>query len=76
MAYTYKEKFQQPIFGANYWEGKCKPLFNSLPGDVHFKIWFMEGGCQKFVRTCRYNMKVIRENKTGRDTNATLAKEF
>lgn len=41
----FNEKFCQPIFGSNYWEGSVKPLFNSLPGDTHFKIWFTEGGC-------------------------------
>ena len=53
-----------------------KPLFNSLPGDTHFKIWFMEGGCQAFLRMCRYNMHKIRSNKTGEDMNAVLAAEF
>jgi hypothetical protein len=23
----------------------CRPLNNSLPGDIEFKIWFTEGGC-------------------------------
>ena len=44
-ANLYGESFKQPVFGANYWEGSVKPLFNSLPQDAHFKIWFMEGGC-------------------------------
>ena len=70
---TFKEKFQQPIFGSNYWEGKCKPLYNSLPGDAHFYIWFTEGGCQTFLRMVRYNMEVIRKNKK---TQAQLASEF
>ena len=72
-ANTYKEKFQQPIFGSNYWEGKCKPLYNSLPNDAEFKIWFTEGGCQAFLNMVRYNMKVIRENKK---TQQQLAQEF
>ena len=48
LALTYNESFEQPIFGANYIKGTCKPLLN-LPGDVNFKIWFMEGGCGTFA---------------------------
>ena len=33
-ALTFKEKFNQPIFGANYWSGVTKPLFGSLPSDA------------------------------------------
>eukprot|EP01015_Nassula_variabilis_P021008 TRINITY_DN3712_c0_g1_i12.p1 TRINITY_DN3712_c0_g1~~TRINITY_DN3712_c0_g1_i12.p1 ORF type:complete len:281 (+),score=43.09 TRINITY_DN3712_c0_g1_i12:110-952(+) len=29
--------------------GTAKPLYNLLPGDTEFKIWFMSGGCQKFL---------------------------
>ena len=56
------ESFEQPIFGANYITGKCKPLLNSLPGDITFKIWLMNGGCGTFapaylkmVASCRRN---------------------
>ena len=56
------EGFEQPIFGANYLRGTCKPLLNSLPGDINFKIWFMQGGCGTFapaylkmVASCRRN---------------------
>ena len=56
------EGFAQPIFGANYIHGTCKPLLNSLPGDINFKIWFMTGGCGTFapaylkmVASCRRN---------------------
>ncbi len=56
------EGFAQPIFGANYLHGTCKPLLNSLPGDINFKIWFMSGGCGTFapaylkmVASCRRN---------------------
>jgi len=45
LALTHHEKFNQPIFGSNYWYGICRPLNNSLPGDIEFKIWFTEGGC-------------------------------
>lgn len=57
-----KEGFEQPIFGANYIHGICKPLLNSLPGDITFKIWLMNGGCGTFapaylkmVASCKRN---------------------
>ena len=56
------EGFEQPIFGANYIRGTCKPLLNSLPGDIYFKIWLMNGGCGTFapaylkmVASCKRN---------------------
>ena len=30
--------------------GVTKPLFDLIGGDVSFKIWFMKGGCGKFLR--------------------------
>ena len=34
LALMFNESFEQPIFGANYIKGKCKPLVpNSLPND-------------------------------------------
>jgi len=54
---TFKEKFNQPIFGANNWTGKCLPLFNSLPGNVEFTLWFMEGGCSGFNRVYRNTLQ-------------------
>ena len=48
LALTFNEGFEQPIFGANYIKGTCKPLIN-LPGNVNFKIWFMSGGCGTFA---------------------------
>ncbi len=49
LALTFKEKFNQPVFGANNLTGVCKPLYNMIPSDAEFKIWFMEGGCTKFL---------------------------
>lgn len=56
------EGFDQPIFGANYLHGTCKPLLNSLPGNIDFKIWLMNGGCGtlapaylKMVKSCKKN---------------------
>jgi hypothetical protein len=62
LAFLYKEKFSQPIFGANYLSCATKPLFNSIPADAFVKIWFMEGGCGKFLKCFRHTMGRIREN--------------
>ena len=42
--------------------GKCRPLLNSLPGIITFKVWLMTGGCGTFapaylrmVKSCRAN---------------------
>lgn len=43
------EKFQQPIFGANYIEGRVRPLYNLIPCDGRFKFWFMSGGTGTFL---------------------------
>jgi hypothetical protein len=43
------EKFQQPIFGANYIEGHVRPLYNLIPCDGRFKFWFMSGGTGTFL---------------------------
>jgi hypothetical protein len=78
LALTHHEKFEQPIFGANYWAGKCRPLNSSLPGEVTFKIWFMEGGCQKFIKMVRNNLKVLREvsRRPGSNYSETLIQEY
>ena len=61
-ALTFKEKFNQPIFGANNWSGMTKPLFGALPNDAEFKIWFMQGGCGKFNKVYRFSLGEIRRN--------------
>ncbi len=75
LALTYKEKFNQPIFGANYLSCSTKPLFNSLPSDANLKIWFMEGGCGKFLQCYRYTLKKIRENVGRQGPNMELLRE-
>jgi hypothetical protein len=57
------EEFKQPIFGANYISGVCKPLFNLLPGEIKFKIWFMEGGCGTFVPAFLNLVNSLRRNQ-------------
>ncbi len=41
----FREKFNQPVFGANYLAGQCRPLMGILPADTTFEIHFYEGGC-------------------------------
>ena len=62
LALITNEGFEQPIFGANYLCGTCKPLLNSLPGNIDFKIWLMNGGCGtlapaylKMIKSCKRN---------------------
>ena len=62
LALISNEGFEQPIFGANYLCGTCKPLLNSLPGNIDFKIWLMNGGCGtlapaylKMIKSCKRN---------------------
>ncbi|OMJ86965.1 hypothetical protein SteCoe_11438 [Stentor coeruleus] len=43
------EKFNQPIFGANYISGSVKPLYNLIPCNAKFKFWFMSGGTGTFL---------------------------
>jgi len=55
------ESFEQPIFGANYIKGTVRPLIqNSLPGNCEFKMWFMSGGCMKFLKTWRLLLHQVR----------------
>jgi WW domain-binding protein 2 len=63
LGFLIKEEFKQPIFGANYIGGICKPLFNILPGDIKFKIWFMEGGCGTFAPAFLNMVHSMRKNQ-------------
>ena len=63
LAYMYKEKFNQPIFGANFLSGSTAPLFNMIPGPAHFKAWFMKGGCGKFLRSFHFVVEKLREHQ-------------
>lgn len=75
-----EEGFKQPIFGSNYITGVCKPLFNILPGDVKFKIWFMQGGCGTFVPAFLNMVNSLRKNQNkGHDhklMNTIIAGQF
>lgn len=43
------EKFNQPIFGANYISGTVQPLYGLIPCPAIFKFWFMSGGTGTFL---------------------------
>jgi hypothetical protein len=43
-------------------KGKIKPLYNLLPGNIEFKLWFTSGGCQTFLRCFCCCLEEIRKN--------------
>mmetsp|Transcript_15339 Transcript_15339/g.23620 ORF Transcript_15339/g.23620 Transcript_15339/m.23620 type:complete len:153 (+) Transcript_15339:17-475(+) len=76
LALMFDESFEQPIFGANYIKGTCKPLQpDSLPNDVKFKVWFMEGGCGRFLKSWRFCLKKLRDASMGGNAGMSLAQE-
>jgi hypothetical protein len=67
LALMFKESFEQPIFGANYIKGTCMPLQpGALPGNPEWKVWFMNGGCGRFLKTWRMALFKIREASRNR----------
>lgn len=77
------EKFEQPIFGANYLYIKVNPLFNLIPSPAKVKLWFMSGGCQKFLDVFLLILPQIRKKRQDgaeniiRDLNAgNLEKKY
>lgn len=69
------EGFAQPIFGANYLHGTCKPLLNSLPGNIDFKIWLMNGGCGTLAPAYLKMVKSCKRNK-GRGAEQTVINSY
>jgi len=69
----FKLDFKQPIFGSNYLELYCKPLYGMIPAEAHIKVWFQEGGCDKFLRifdTARSQVRdQLKAGKTYHDNN-------
>lgn len=61
LALVTENDFKQPIFGSNYLRGMCKPLFNLLPGNIKYKIWFT-GGIGTFVPTYMSFLESIKRN--------------
>jgi hypothetical protein len=59
--------FKQPIFGSNYLQLTSKPLYNMIPDLAHVKMWFTEGGCDKFLRIFDVARKqVVTQLRAGR----------
>lgn len=82
LALMYKLDFKQPIFGSNYLELYCKPLYGMIPSDAYIKCWFTEGGCDKFLRifdTARAQVRQqLKNGKTYHDNsyNQQIASGF
>ena len=51
MPFGYLEKidFKQPIFGANRLQFELIPVRNLLPNRGDVKLYFKQGGCDKFL---------------------------
>ena len=58
-----KPDFKQPVFGANYLKFDVLPLYGLLPDKAEIKLWFMSGGCDKFLRIFEYVSKEIHKQK-------------
>lgn len=66
-----EEKFEQPIFGANYLRGKVQPIENGgLPGPASFRLTFREGGCGTFLY---FFLRALREVRGGSLTLGSIA---
>lgn len=65
-----KKDFKQPVFGSNYLKFDVLPLYNLLPGVCHIKLWFTEGGCDKFLKIYSYvDKQIAREMRSGKFQN-------
>ena len=71
-----KVDFKQPVFGSNYLKYTCKPLFNLLPGVAEIKLWFTEGGCDKFLRIFEHVTKQVYEQKKAHKMNNNLLNQW
>lgn len=69
-----KESFEQPIFGSNYITGICSPLFNLLPGNIKFKIWFTHGGCGTFIPAFFDVISKVKKTKGNRIDDSYMKK--
>ena len=61
IATLYKESVEFPLFGNTYLKGSTPPNQNLLPGHCHFKLWFMKGGCDSFIRNLDRQIKEVRK---------------
>jgi hypothetical protein len=63
----HKEKFNQPVFGANSLSGTVLPLEGmGLPGPATFKLTFNSGGCGSFLNFFLRALREIRSGTTNR----------
>lgn len=65
-------EFKQPVFGSNYLQFDCKPINQTLPQVASVKIWFTEGGCDKFLRSFEHVSKQVNEQRRNRVMNQNL----
>ena len=49
-----KIEFKQPIFGANRIQFEVFPVRNLLPGKSPVRLYFKQGGCDKFLRVFEF----------------------
>ncbi|XP_031505705.1 uncharacterized protein LOC116267950 [Nymphaea colorata] len=60
IATLYGESVEFPLFGNTYLKGSSAPNQNLLPGHCHFKLWFMKGGCDAFIKNLDRCIKEVR----------------
>jgi hypothetical protein len=65
-------EFKQPVFGSNYLQFQCRPINATLPQVAAVKIWFTEGGCDKFLRSFEHVSKQVNEQRRNRTMNQNL----
>lgn len=71
-----EDKFEQPIFGANYMRGTVKPMYGLIPGPAKYKFWFMNGGCSKFLKCYHYVVDKLRAEMRKQTFNQGYAPQF
>jgi len=57
----YDEKFEQPIFGSNYFHGHIKADGIQFTNDLQFKVWFKSGNQAQFLNKW-FSAKKVSQN--------------
>lgn len=70
------DKFEQPIFGANYMRGTVQPMYGLIPGPAKYKFWFMNGGCAKFLRAYHVIVDRLRAEMARHTYTQTFVPKF
>lgn len=70
------DKFEQPIFGANYMRGTVQPMYGLIPGPAKYKFWFMNGGCSKFLKAYHHIVNKLRAEMAKKTYNQTFVPQF